>query len=227
MCQEEEITNDFESKGIRLDVYARDSDGEKAYNIEMQATDTKELSERARYYQGAMDVDLLKSGQPYKELKSSYIIFICRTDIFGAGRAKYTFQNLCTEDPNIKMNDRAQKLFFISENCAKLLDRRQRAFLQMVAENRSSDGFTDRIRTLVQNAKHNTQWRRQYMDCEREKTYARDAGFEEGAERKAEETAANLLKMNVLTSEQISKVTGLSLEKIKMLSEDLSAEAMV
>ena len=36
----------------------------------------------------------------------------------------------------------------------------------------------------------------------------------EGAEEKAIETAANLLKMNTLSFEQIAQATGLSLEKI-------------
>lgn len=35
MSQEEEINIDFDSKGIRLDVYAKDTDGLKVYNIEM------------------------------------------------------------------------------------------------------------------------------------------------------------------------------------------------
>ena len=240
MSQEEEIETDFESKGLRLDVYAKDADGEKAYNIEMQATDTKELAERARYYQGAIDVDLLKSGQRYRELKTSFIIFICATDIFKKGRAKYTFENLCVEEPKIKMGDRTQKLFFICANCDILLDARQKAFLRMVAANESSDGFTRRIRTLVQDAKRNTQWRRQYMDWEREKTYARDAGIEEGialgvekgialgeergARQKTEEDARNLLKMNVLTVGQIAQATGLPLEQVRQLEEELAAE---
>ena len=63
MSQEEVVDIDFASKGIRMDVYARDADGLKAYNIEMQTTDTEELPERSRYYQGIMDVDLLKSSR--------------------------------------------------------------------------------------------------------------------------------------------------------------------
>ncbi len=43
MSQEEEINIDFDSKGVRLDVYAKDADGLKVYNIEVQAADTKEL----------------------------------------------------------------------------------------------------------------------------------------------------------------------------------------
>lgn len=47
MSQEEEIDIDFGSKGIRMDVYATNET--QAYNIEMQALNTKELPERSRY----------------------------------------------------------------------------------------------------------------------------------------------------------------------------------
>ena len=208
MSQEEEINIDFDSKGVRLDIYAYDADGIKVYNIEVQATDTKELPERSRYYQGVIDVDLLKSGQKYKDLKTSFIIFICVDDIFEKGMPKYTFENLCAEDPTIKLGDRAQKLFFISKNCDKLLDERQKAFLRMVTENKPSDDFTGRIKSLVDDAKRNTQWRKQYMEWEREKTYERDAGREE----KAIEDAKKLLADGKYTAEEISALLGIPVE---------------
>ena len=223
MIQEEEINIDFDSKAIRMDVYAKDADGLKVYNIEMQTADTKELPERSRYYQGVIDVDLLKSGQKYKDLKTSYIIFICVDDIFKKGLAKYTFENLCLEDKETKLGDRTQKLFFISQNCDKLLNAEQRAFMSMVTSNKSSNAFTDKINALVADAKRNTQWRKQFMDWEREKTYIREDAIEEGAQRKALEAATNLLKMNVLTPEQIAQAQGLSLEQVLELQKELAA----
>ena len=104
---EETIETDFGSKGIRLDVYAKNNT--QAFNLEMQASDSKELPERARYYQGCMDVDTLQSSQKYKELKDSYVIFICIPDIFEKGYACYCFENLCREDHSIHLNDRTYK----------------------------------------------------------------------------------------------------------------------
>ena len=213
MSQEEEINVDFGSKGIRMDVYAKDAGGQKVYNIELQAKDTKELPERARYYQGVMDVDLLKSGQDYKDLKTTFIVFICVDDIFEKGLAKYTFENLCVEDPKIKMGDRAYKYFFISQNCDKLLDEEQKAFLKMVSNNKSSNAFTDKVKKLVDNAKRNTQWRKQFMDWEREKTYSFNRGLEQGVQQKAVETARNFLNEGV-APEVISRCVGLPLEQV-------------
>ena len=218
MSQEEVVDIDFASKGIRMDVYARDADGLKAYNIEMQTADTEELPERARYYQGVMDVDLLKSGQQYKELKTTYIIFICLDDVFKKGLAKYTFENLCLEDTETKLNDRTQKVFYICKNYDKLLDNRQKAFLRMVTQNSSSDDFTRRVGGLVENAKRNTQWRQQFMEWDREMACMRAKGRKEGAQEKAVEDATNLIKMRVGTLEQIKQATGVPMEELQRIA---------
>lgn len=218
--QEETIDVDYASKGIRLDVYVKSAT--QAFNVEMQTTNTKELAERSRYYQGIIDVDCLNSGQHYKELKDCYVIFICIDDIFGKGRAKYSFENLCTEDTSIKLNDRAHKYFFIASNCDKIIsNKEQHAFLKMVIQNKSESAFTDTLLDLVKDAKKNIQWKRQYMDLEREKLYAYDNGIEEGAKKKAIEAAKNLLRMNVITTEQIAAATGISIEEVTVLKESL------
>ena len=218
MSQEEVVDIDFASKGIRMDVYARDADGLKAYNIEVQTTDTSELPERARYYQGVMDVDLLKSGQQYKELKATYIIFICMDDIFKKGLAKYTFENLCVEDKETKLNDRTQKVFYICKNYDKLLDARQKAFLRMVTQNSSSDDFTRRVGGLVENAKRNTQWRQQFMEWDREmacmRAKGREEGLAEGARRKAVEDARSFYA-NGASLELIAKSLNMTIEQVK------------
>ncbi len=182
----------------------------------MQAANTNELPERSRYYQGIIDVDLLKSGQKYKCLKTSFIIFICIDDIFKRGLAKYTFENLCLEDKKTRLDDRSQKLFFISKNYDKILDERQKAFLRMVTSNLSSNDFTKKIERLVADAKRNAQWRKQYMDWEREKTYILDDGIEKGRAQKSIEIARNMLKKQYPVSD-IVEITGLSLEEVMAL----------
>lgn len=92
----------------------------------------------------------------------------------------------------------------------------------MVIQNKSESTFTDKILNLVTDAKKNLQWKRQYMDLEREKLYAYDDGLEAGAKRKALEAAKNLLKMNIGTVEQIAEAEGLSIEEVKSLKESLN-----
>jgi len=228
MSSEEEINIDFQSKGIRMDVYAKNQ--KECFNVEMQATDTKELPERARYYQGVIDVDILKSGQTYKELKNSYIIFICIEDIFKKGLAKYIFENICIDNTEIKLNDRAYKYFFIAKNSDKILNEKQKAFLELITHNKGTDSFTKQIEKLAEEAKSNLQWKRQYMEWERQRVYdfekgkeeGLEKGLEQGAENKAVEASINLLKMNVLTPQQIAQAEGLPLEKVLQLQAQLS-----
>lgn len=191
MRQEEEVQIDYGKKGIRMDVYAVGAD--KAFNLEMQAADTQELPERSRYYLGCCDVDSLPAGGKYKDLKDTYIIFICTSDIFKKGLTKYKFENLCVDNPEIKLNDRAYKYFFIAENYDKINDERQKAFLKLVIDNTPTNDFADKISKLVTEAKQNTQWRKQFMDWEVEKAYSFDAGKTEGKQEKAVEDAIMLV----------------------------------
>lgn len=217
MRQEEEIEIDYGKKGVRLDVYAVGA--KAAYNIEMQASDTKELPERARYYQSVLDVDDLNSGGLYTDLKDGYIIFICKPDIFNKGLAKYTFENLCLENPSIKLNDRSHKLFFIAENYDRILDENQKAFLRLVTSNESTSVFAKKISQLVEDAKHNTQWRKQFMDLEREKNYAYHNGLAEGRSEQAIEDAKSFYA-NGVSIEIIAKSLNMTVEEVdKILKE--------
>ena len=229
---EETVEVDFGSKSIRMDVYAKNN--KQAFNIEMQTVNKGDLPERARYYQGIMDVDCMESGQEYKALKDSYVIFICLTDIFKKGLPVYSFENLCREDNSIQLKDRAVKYFFIADNCAKisdngkkLLTEKQQAFLSLVSGKAPTNKFTERVAELAEDAKHNTQWRKQYMDLIRELKIeyesGKEAGIIEGAQQKAIEAAQNMLKKNMDT-QTISECVGLPVEKVQELKSQLNIE---
>ena len=228
MHTEETIEIDYNKKGIRLDVYAEGSD--KAFDLEMQSTDKKELPERARYYQGVLDVSALSSGADYKDLKDNYVIFICVPDIFERGLAKYTFENLCLENHEIKLNDRAYKYFFIASNYDKILDERQRAFLKLVMSPKATgtDSFTEKVTKLVEEAKLNTQWRKQFMEWEREMAIkfreGKEEGVIEGAQQKAIEASIALLKKQI-SPETIAECVKLPLEKVLELQKQIMVNA--
>ena len=50
-------------------------------------------------------------------------------------------------------------------------------------------------------------------------------GQKDGRMEKAVEDAVNLLKMNVLSNEQISQATNLTLEKVRELAESITVKA--
>ena len=130
---EEQKTIDLllESKGIRLDVYVRDENN-TIYNVEMQRGKHKNLPKRLRYYQGSIDLDLISKGEDYRKLAKSFVIFICTFDLFNKGRHKYTFQNVCLEDTNIKLDDEAQRIILNSRGIMKDLSEELLEFLEYV-----------------------------------------------------------------------------------------------
>ena len=229
--QEKELLAEFGKKGIRMDVYARGMD--KSFDLEIQACDTGELPERARYYQGLMDTTQLESGQNFKNLNSSYIIFICIPDIFKKGLGKYTFENLCLENPEIKLNDRAYKYFFIARNYDKLLNEQQKAFMKCMLSNESSSTFTEKIIRMVKNAKLNTQWRNSFMEFERQLAYSfregkaegKAEGIAEGIDKKAVEASVELLKKGI-APEIIAECEKLPLERVLELEKEIKKEEL-
>lgn len=184
IIQEDSIIIDYDSKGIRLDVYLKTDN--KVFDLEIQKTDTRDLPKRARYYQGIMDVDQLKTGNRYDALKDSYVIFICLEDIFKKGFPVYKFQNYCEQDKNLCMNDGAIKYWFIPKNYDKLTNKSQQDFLNFITTNIGKTNLTSKLRAQVQLAKTNTQWRHQFMEwrfqIEEERYQARKEGLAEGRE---------------------------------------------
>ncbi|MCR4940807.1 MAG: hypothetical protein K5930_11995, partial [Treponemataceae bacterium] len=89
---------------------------------------------------------------------------------------------------------------------------------------RTGDTFTERLENYVTDAKRNMQYRRQFMEWERQRVYDFDAGKQEGIKAKAEEDAINFLKENV-AAETIAKCVKLPLEKVLELKEQIMAEA--
>ncbi len=177
------IRPDAAAKGVRLDVYVKD-DKNTVYNIEMQATDTRELPKRSRYYQGMIDLQLLDRGDiSYTKLNQSYIIFICPFDLYQKGRHRYTFENICKEDSGLSMGDGAVKIFLNAEGVLDDVSRELRAFLDYVAGKKTEDPYVKRLEEAVKKAKRNREWRHEYMTLEMRDRLNIEKGIERGIER--------------------------------------------
>ena len=88
-----------DARGVRLDVYAETDAG--VIDVEMQANPHAAPGRRLRYYQAGIDSGLMDHGAAWRDLRDSYIIFVCDFDWFGAGLPVYTFESLCREDPSV------------------------------------------------------------------------------------------------------------------------------
>ena len=164
---EQTFKTDFDSRGIRLDVYVKDGTG-RCFDIEIQTSNYMRLEKRARYYQGLMDVDSIQFGQEYSALKDSYVIFLCLGDAFGHRLPVYTFRYRAEEDKNILMNDGTVNIFFNATMYDKMQSENLRSFFKYLCGKNSDDNFTDRLSALVERVKMNAQWRHRYMTIEQE-----------------------------------------------------------
>ena len=177
-------------KGVRFDVYAEGSDS-VIYDIEMQNAVSDSIAKRSRYSQGMIDLNLMNRGAHYSELNRSYVIYICRFNLFeGVGLHKYSFLNLCMEDPEIELGDETEKIFLCAKGNANDVSEKLQAFLNYIASGTPSDDFTSELENEVQKARDHIKWRTEYMtfleQLERERKEGREEGREEG---RAEERA--------------------------------------
>ena len=108
---EKELRVSPQLRQVRLDVVSMDRDG-KLYYAEMQQKNTGNLRKRSRYYQAQLDVSLLEPGSTdFNLLNDSCFILIAPFDLFGKGLYRYTFEGVCRECPDLKLNDGATRIF--------------------------------------------------------------------------------------------------------------------
>lgn len=89
-------------KDILLDILVEDYN-HNLYNLEAQTTDKHDIGWRMRYYACKLDQRVtLNKGKTYRDLKNTYIIFLCTYDPKGRGKIKYEYQN--TEKPILQIN---------------------------------------------------------------------------------------------------------------------------
>ncbi len=212
----------LDSKSVRFDVYVKDET--RVFDIEIQTTNNKNLPKRARYYQSVIDLDNLSQGENYNRLKDSYVIFLCLDSPFKKKRPVYFFENICRDDSSIKLNDRAFKLFFNAGEYAKMEEDEEKNFFKFLAGQKAESKLTKSIEEKVNFAKKDMVWRKQYMTWQQTIDEEKELAFEEGQADKAIEAAENLLKEGD-SLEKIARCTGLPLEKVQELAENISVNA--
>ena len=140
----------------------------------------------------------------------------------------YTFQNVCSEDDSIILDDKSYKVFYNVGAYGKEDEPELSALLQYLCERKAMSGFTQRIDELVEKAKRSEKFRSTYMSLNIHEDDLRMAGEKIGFERgrrdgiaagayqKARETAKILSDMQ-MSLEVITKATGLSEAEIQKL----------
>ena len=224
-----------ESRGIRLDVYVKDSN--RIFDIELQTTNERNLELRTRYYQGVMDIDELEKGELFSDMKESYIIFICMFDPFGADIPIYTVKQTFEENEKLFFDDKTHKIFYNVNAFEKLSnDVETKAFLKYLCKHQSTSKFTESLERAVYKNKGNQHWRKDYMTlaynlslaAREAAAEAREKALKEGRKegislgiiqgaREAKLETARSMRFRNISIDVIAECTGLSIEEIEKL----------
>ena len=229
---EKTIAPFYSSKGVRLDVYLKDSD--KVIDVEMQSYPQEAIGLRMRYYQSMIDTDSLLKGQDYPELPASYILFICRNDPFMNENNKayelprYTFRTQCIEDNAVNLDDKTLKVIYNASAYREEKDEEVRAFLKYVYTNDpGKDVFSSRLSAIVEDIKLNDIFRSQYAAMNLHDKdlirWAKKEALAEGIQKKAVEDARSFFA-NGTSIELIAKSLNMSESKIRELTRDIVPE---
>ena len=143
-------------------LYVED-DMNTVYNIEMQATNKKNLPKRIRYYQAMIDLNIIEKGSSYNKLKKSFIIFICDYDEFGFGRLIYTFTRTCREVAGLEFGDDTTVIVLNTNGIADDVSDDLKNLLKYIGGQAPRGELARSLDNEVQNVKNSEKWRREYM----------------------------------------------------------------
>ena len=97
-----------------------------------------------------------------------------------------------------------------------LVDEEEKSFFDFLVSNRASDDYTNNLKNYVTDAKQNMNYKRQFMEWERQRTY----DFDAGKEAKAIEDAKSFYA-NGVSIELIAKSLNMTIEHVKEIVCDV------
>ena len=203
-------------KSVRLDIYVEDGK-ETVYNIEMQTTENRNLPKRTRYYQGMIDLNILEKGDNYKDLKRSFVIFVCTFDLFGEGRHIYTFENRCIQNLDLGLGDDTTKIILNTKGTMDDVTPEMKKLLDFIDGKEPEDDFTRELDEAVQSVRKNEKWRLDYMTLQM--NYQEK--YEQGVEQEKIDSAMRMIEDGDLPLEKVAMYSGLTLEQVLELEKEL------
>ena len=209
-AQTEYPIKSLQGRGVRFDVFARDSQG-REYDIEIQRADKGAEPKRARYNSALMDANALKSGENIGKLRDTYVIFITENDVMGDGQDAYSY--LRTEEHSGKRLHDGTHIIYVNGATRSTSDigRLMHDFLCRNA----AEMFFDVLRKQVSQFKNSEEGRRNMCKAmERMKA--------EGKRETMFATAKRMLESGMLTLKDIAKFSGLSLAQVKKLQASMA-----
>ena len=216
----------LQGRGVRFDVFARDSKG-REYDIEIQRADRGAEPRRARYNSALMDANALKSGEDVGALRDTYVIFITENDVMKRGRDVYSYLRI-EENDGDRLNDGTHIIYV--NGATRGATEMGRLVHDLLCPDAAKMYF-DLLKKRVSQFKNSEEGR--YAMCkameriaERNKAEGRAEGRAEGEARGERKnmlaTAKRMLKSGMLALKDIAKFSGLPLAEVKKLQASMA-----
>ncbi len=202
----------FGERSICLDVFGVDDDNQQ-YDIEVQRQDKGATPKRARYHSSAMDVDVLKEKQQFEQLPNTYVIFITENDFFGKGQALYPIEriNLATNEP---FND-GEHILYINGAYENKNDSSDLA--KLIHDFRCSNADDMLLSPLAER----TRFFKETPEGVKYMCKAMEDRIEDRIVDEKVRIAARMLQRGKDTIEDIAELTGLTVDEVKEVKEQL------
>ena len=114
------------------------------------------------------------------------------------------------------------KIFFNAQKYDIMPSEEEKDFFKFLSGGSADSEFTKDLDLLVTSARHNAQWRQQFMTWEQEVQLSYNRGLEEGQKIGQKEAlkkyALSMLKDAILPLEKISEYTQIPLEELEALT---------
>ena len=202
------INTTYDGRGIRLDVYVED-DSNTVFNIEMQTTIRRGLPRRLRYYQSMIDLDLLERGADFRQLKKSYVIFLCLDDPFGHNLPVYQFENLCVQKPDVPLGDDTVKVVVNAAGSRDGISDELAGFLNYLSSNTAESGLPKRLQEAVGKAITHEEWEAEYMTMRMKIQEEREEAMQQGMQLGKLDLLRNLMTNLKMTCAQAMDAAGI------------------
>ena len=208
----------LQGRGVRFDVFARDSKG-REYDIEIQRADKGAEPKRARYNSALMDANALKSGEDVDKLRDTYVIFIAENDVMKKGVDIYSFDRV-DKDAGLDLCDGTHIIYVNGATRSATEIGRLVHDLQCCD---AAEMYFDVLKKQVSNFKNSEEGR--FTMCKAMERIAernKAEGKAEGKREAMKDMAKRLLANGKLMLREIAECTGLSLAQVRKLQTSMA-----
>ena len=201
----------LQGRSVRLDILAVDTNG-RVHNIEVQRSDKGAGVKRARYNSSLLDANITESGDDYKDLSESYVIFITEHDILKAGLPIYHIERVVRETGEL-FGDESHIIYVNSQiKDETSLGKLMHDFSCTDAKDMNYKILADRVRYFKEDEKGVATMCKAMEDMRNETIH-----------ENAVQIAKRMLKSGKLSYEEVAEFAELDVEEVKALGEKVIA----